>query len=75
MQGSTATLIYVLVTYTNIRYKVATHNDELWQRLYVFIQTVGERLHWFVVTYRISLLQHLYALQGINHWVINITIF
>jgi hypothetical protein len=74
LQGSIATLIYVLVTYTNIRCKVATHNDGLWQRLYVFVQIMGDRLHWFVATYRFSLLQHLYVLQGINHWVINITI-
>jgi len=42
LQGSIATLIYVLVTRTNNRCKVATHNGGLWQRLYAFVQTMGE---------------------------------
>jgi hypothetical protein len=62
LQGSIATFIYVLVTYTNNRCKVATHNDGLWQHLYVFVQIMGEQPLWFVVTYRFVLLQHLYVL-------------
>jgi hypothetical protein len=72
LQGSIATLIYPLVTYTNNCCKVATHKDGLWQRLYVFVQTIGKLLLWFVATSRFSLLQHLYVLQGINHSIINL---
>ena len=71
LQGSIATLIYVLITRTNNRCKVATHNGGLWQRLYVFVQTMSELLLWFVATSRFSLLQHLHVLQEINHSVIN----
>jgi hypothetical protein len=73
LQGSIATLIYVLVTHANKRCKVATHNGGLWQRLYVYVQTMGERLLLLVATYRFSLLQHLYMLQGIKHAAINTT--
>jgi len=73
LQGSIATLIYVLVTCTDKRCKVATHNGGLRQRLYVYVQTMSERLILLVATYRLSLLQHLYMLRGINHAVINIT--
>jgi hypothetical protein len=65
LQGSIATLIYVLVTHSNNHCKVATHNGGLWQRLHVFLQTMGKWLLWQVATYRFSLLQHLHMLQGI----------
>jgi hypothetical protein len=72
LQRFVATLIYALVNYTNNRCKVATHNDGLWQRLYVFVKTMGEQPLWFVVTNRFGLLQHLHVLQEINYSVINI---
>ena len=62
LRGSVATLIYALVNYTNNHCKVAMHNDGLWQHLYVFVKTIGERPLWFVVTYRFGLLQHLHVL-------------
>jgi hypothetical protein len=42
LQGFVATLIYALVTPTNNRCKVATDNNGLWQRLYVFVPIVDE---------------------------------
>ena len=62
LQGSVATFIYALVNCTNNRCKVATHNDGLWQHLYAFVKTMGERPLWFVVTYSFGLLQHLHVL-------------
>ena len=62
LQEYVATLIYASVNCTNNRCKVATHNDGLWQHLYVFVKTMGEWPLWFVVTYRFGLLQQLHVL-------------
>jgi len=51
LQGSLATLIYLLVTHTNNHCKVAMHNYGLWQRLHALVQTISELLLWFVATY------------------------
>jgi hypothetical protein len=44
LQRSIATLIYVLVTPTNKRCKVAMDIDRLWQHLYAFVPTTDKLL-------------------------------